>query len=799
MLDGPAPTRQLQSPFSHVPGVDKESTAVDVTPPVRAERVEKTDPSATPRARPDKTEPPSPPVVVDVDEAPEPALDMDATAEISPAMLKAQMADWAPPAPPAPPAVATPTFEFADSAAVAPAPAIELDLPKVPSFDVVDAAANFAPSVDLIAAAPIVVPAVDLLALLVPAAPPIDLGDANATITVPPPNGLRAAAIDLGESAAPPPALLDFVPGPPAAPPSFDVNSAFDEVAREPATVSDIDDGIDISDIDDEIELDKIPPPSAPVGPAHFLDVVAPPPPAVAAPVPTSAPLPFDDGVEVDVPVDWLVGAATDRFNLADILASQADAMILGDASDIVGSITTSADPMSVDPMSMDINDLLSPASAGHPHPGTVPPSAMTIDELMEQPAATTTTTATPAAIPRRGSLQVFIGGDVARLLGPGIVLRRRESSVDTAGLSPFEQFVLKHVDGTRTVAEVQTAMRLSEGDLRIVLALLLDKRLIEGSSLAPSNAVAAAPIFPPMPPPPAPAPAPAPAPPPAVIAEPPPAVENTPAPSSSLPPALGAPAAFGSAPSAFGAPAFGSAPAGSASMWGKTAGSPPPPSFTPAFAPAFGPKTMGLPGQGPPPGAPTSTSTPPPPQPRAAAHNPGAAALRAGLLIAGDHTKAAALHAACIRELKNGTVERAHQLARQALNAAPDMTLYRDTLAEWPAFVAGHRVADDIRFKAQAVTAEEAGDIDKAVALLRQSVAANPKNASSWNRLAVLLATKKADIDGAMEASQKAVELVPDDATFLSNFTKFAAIADKASGGIDKKARGMWNRLLGK
>jgi hypothetical protein len=586
---------------------------------------------------------------------------------------------------------------------------------------------------------------------------------------------------------------------------------------REPATLSDVDGGIEIDDLDDDIELDR--------GAAALVfaaaAIAAPPAPAVSAPVPVLEDA-FAPAIEVDVPVDWLVGAATDRFNLKDILASEADSLILGDASDIVGSIKASADPMSID-----INDILSPA-ADQP---AAPPPMMSLDELMVQPpAAPTPTPATPPAadLPRRGSLQVFLGGDVARLLGSSIVLRRRSSTVDTAGLSPFEKFVLQHVDGTRTVADVQAAMRVSEGDLRIVLALLLDKRLVEGSSLTPAAAAPTEAFF---------APTPARAMPAAaepIVVE--PSVEellaprspmptpfdnnnnNTPPPSSSPafgsppPPAFGsAPSAFGSPAPAFGAPAFGSAPAGSASMWksaSSSSSSSSPTSPPPAFAPAFGAKPMGLPGQGPP----LSSLSPPPSssssssssssagRPAApASMSPGAAALRAGLLIAGDHGKAASLHAQCIKELKNGTVERAHQLARQALNAAPDMTLYRDTLAEWPAFVAAHRTPDDVRFKAQAITAEEGGDFDKAVALLRQSVAANPQNASSWNRLAVLLATKKADIDGAMEAAQKALEVAPNDATYLSNFTKFAAIADKAAGGIDKKARGMWNRLLGK
>ncbi len=571
-----------------------------------------------------------------------------------------------------------------------------------------------------------------------------------------------------------------------------------------------------------------------------------------SAPAAPSAPPPF----VVDEPVDWNVGAATDRFNLEDILASEADSLVLGDAGDVVQTFTIEARPSSGRMMGI----------------GATPPPA---------------------------PMQIFVGGDVARLLEADVVLRRRADPPPAGALSPFEHFVMKNVDGVRTVLEVQEHMRLSENDLRIVLALLLDKQLIElggpmptapppaqagGAEVEspwtlPAEAMALAPMpatpslmfaLPDLPidvpmdlAPTLPgeeiALAPMQATPSLIFAlpdlpidppqlsafdepsplgsfvEPPPPLSASfspafaPSPAFPIAPAFtsatskqsatvtSAPSSLPSSAWAFSSPASGPVAAGftmsaspTPSAFASAFAAPPadpgaPPSLSsssPAFpatafpssaSPAFtalpgptsAPRTLPLPGQ-----APAA-----PPRPNASVGN---STLRAGLLIAGDHTKAAALHAQCIRELKNGTIERAHQLARQALNAAPDMTLYQDTLSEWPQFVAAHRTPDDVRARAQAVIAEEAGDFDKALTLLQQAVQTNPKNASAWNRLAVLLAMRKNDINGALEAAQKAVELVPDDATYLSNFTKFAALAEKR-GGLDQKGRGLWNRLLGK
>jgi tetratricopeptide (TPR) repeat protein len=105
------------------------------------------------------------------------------------------------------------------------------------------------------------------------------------------------------------------------------------------------------------------------------------------------------------------------------------------------------------------------------------------------------------------------------------MVLERRPTAADLSVLSPFERFVLDQIDGKRTMHDIQFAMGLSEGDLRIAVALLADKHLVQ---MAPTDVpttmraapppapapVKAAPVAPPRaapPPPPAPKPVPGP------------------------------------------------------------------------------------------------------------------------------------------------------------------------------------------------------------------------------------------------------------------------------------------------
>jgi cell division septation protein DedD len=129
------------------------------------------------------------------------------------------------------------------------------------------------------------------------------------------------------------------------------------------------------------------------------------------------------------------------------------------------------------------------------------------------------------------GEKELFIGADVERLLTPMIVLQRRHTAADLSVLSPFERFVLDQIDGKRTMHDIQFAMGLSEGDLRIAVALLADKHLVQRAPVAtaavPASTHASSTASPPRPSPP---PSPPPPPPRAVPAAPPPTPKPTPA-----------------------------------------------------------------------------------------------------------------------------------------------------------------------------------------------------------------------------------------------------------------------------
>jgi Flp pilus assembly protein TadD len=165
------------------------------------------------------------------------------------------------------------------------------------------------------------------------------------------------------------------------------------------------------------------------------------------------------------------------------------------------------------------------------------------------------------------------------------------------------------------------------------------------------------------------------------------------------------------------------------------------------------------------------------------------------GLVIDNARSRAAALFDQSVREVKNGSFEKARGLCEQAAAMAPQEERYQDALRDWPAFVEAHKTPPDQRALAQAVLAEEAGDLVRATTLLRQATQANPANATAWNRLGLVLARQK-DTRGAAAALGKAVELSPEDAGILSNFAKVAGAAEKA-GGLEGGLRSLWKRIV--
>lgn len=490
---------------------------------------------------------------------------------------------------------------------------------------------------------------------------------------------------------------------------------------------------------------------------------------------------PADDG-----PAAFLIEATQADFDdLGSLLKSSTDALVLGDPSDIVESLWVE-------------DTLTRPLDVDAPPPAT--PAAGNDNFLTDA-----TSDGTRDVVP----VQVYVGADIARVIEPDAVLERVPGK--SAPLSTFEEFVLAQIDGARPVARVQTRMGLGAGDLRIALALLVDKKLVRrvgrAAPAAPAPAAppskkkpASTPVSPEPEPPartnpitaelpsvprpparhvagPAPLP-PEPLPDDALIPleshEPPlelddgrtfPARPLTPLPGAGL---------VHSDPTDL---ASAGRQAVTTSMHDlQTMQMPASPSLPPQLS------KLGVP-----------APSPPPPV------VPGA---RTGLVVDdAGRSRAAALHAQVLRDLKNGAIARAYAVARMAHDAAPDVALYKEILDNWNAFVAEHRTADDARLHAQAVSAESSGDPARAVALLRQAVQANPQNAAAWNRLGLLLATRIKDVDGALNAMTRAIELSPNDPTFKNNFGKIAAMADRGGPepGDDKKGGGLLKRIFGR
>lgn len=105
-----------------------------------------------------------------------------------------------------------------------------------------------------------------------------------------------------------------------------------------------------------------------------------------------------------------------------------------------------------------------------------------------------------------------------------------------------------------------------------------------------------------------------------------------------------------------------------------------------------------------------------------------------------------------------------------------------------------------DVRLLKLAMQKEEAGLYDDAVRLLRKAIEVNPGAAVLYNRLGVVLATRKKDYAAAADALFRACEIEPSNDTYMANLAKVAersereraqAEADKASfGGLFRRRK---------
>lgn len=402
----------------------------------------------------------------------------------------------------------------------------------------------------------------------------------------------------------------------------------------------------------------------------------------------------------------------------------------------------------------------------------------------------------------------VYLGGDVAALLTPTAVLRHTADAAERrSALSKFEVFVFDLIDGRRNLGEVRGRTGLSQGDVRIAAAMLIDKRMVESAAARggpgaprvvgdatigrrglgnaetselqpaedrtrelenlppldqPLEEVAPPPPFEerPVEQPKVPAAKPTPAPPRAAAPATAPAPQRSPQPQPSPPGAGPAPAAV----------------------------TPPPAARTPAHAPAaagFRPALRAAPLR-------PMRHTPAPPQRRAAAvppPDPPHQMPAPSAAIREPKARAAEYYELALKDLREGRPARGFSYARMAADADPGEEKYQQLMRDWDKRAAGRGADEDPVGVAQ--QAEASGDFPRAIELLRKACEMYPKSAPVHNRLGVLLATRAHDFKAAYNAAMRAVELEPENATYKSNMMKILARVESDDLPVEGKPKG--------
>lgn len=379
------------------------------------------------------------------------------------------------------------------------------------------------------------------------------------------------------------------------------------------------------------------------------------------------------------------------------ILRSATDAVILGDAGDIAGSLL-------IEQPSADVDDDFLTSSTGAGHRLLVP-------------------------------VQVYIGRDIAEALTPEVVLRIKDGvDVNWVPLSPFERHVVREIDGTRPIARLQARLQLPGDELKLALALLLDKGVVApvGVALKSKNKAAVGPAHDPD----------------ETMQVPPRLVTPAPLRPPAPPPALDR-GDVGDDDHTAPAPAASSPVRGARSL----------------LASMFDEHPVAAPGP---------------------AREASSLAMQRTRVAKGDRLQAARLHAGSVQASAEGDAARAWQLAVLATAADPDHPRSKDALERWSDAVAAAPMALDARCYAQAVRKESLGDVQGALGLLRQAVVANDRNAAAWNRLGLMLIAVEKDLDAAALAFERAVALSPDDVSFRNNLGKVVdAAAQRGLAGV--------------
>jgi hypothetical protein len=174
----------------------------------------------------------------------------------------------------------------------------------------------------------------------------------------------------------------------------------------------------------------------------------------------------------------------------------------------------------------------------------------------------------------------------------------------------------------------------------------------------------------------------------------------------------------------------------------------------------------------------PPSPTTPPAPAMKPAAPTRVSATSQVPFEL---RKKAERIYEQALKDQAEGRISSAMMNAKLAMNFDPTVDAYRELhedLARQKAAPKGPRPQELVLFE-QASEAEGKGDYEKAVKLLEQAIAINPRASALYNRLGVVLSIRLKRHEEALAHLKKAIELEPGSIVYMNNFSKVTGLLE--------------------
>lgn len=196
----------------------------------------------------------------------------------------------------------------------------------------------------------------------------------------------------------------------------------------------------------------------------------------------------------------------------------------------------------------------------------------------------------------------------------------------------------------------------------------------------------------------------------------------------------------------------------------------------------------------------PGDTGFAPPPSPPAAPTPPAAPSMKPVVATARVSAasqvpfelrkKAERIYEQALKDQAEGRISSAMMNARLAMNFDPTIDAYRELhedLARHKAAPKGGPRPQELVLFEQASEAEGRGDYQKAVKLLEQAIAINPRAGALHNRLGVVLSIRLKRHEEALAHLKTAIELEPGSLVYMNNFSKVTGLLESV---IEKRPR---------